>query len=86
MNIKWFKTESTIRPKEIDTLSSPTTVYLRKNIQEIEREDFNEQKTIIYKYDEAALTFTEYQTYLIEKQKSEIDYIAMMSDIDLEVV
>ena len=84
MNIKWFKTESTIRPQEIDTLSSPTTVYLRKNIQEIEKKDFNEQKTIIYEYDEAALTITEYQIYLIEKQNSEIDYIAIMSGIDLE--
>ena len=84
MNIKWFKTESTIRPQEIDTLSSPTTVYLRKNIQEIEKKDFNEQKTIIYEYDEAALTITEYQIYLIEKQNSEIDYITMMSGIDLE--
>ena len=84
MNIKWIKSESTIRPQEIDTLSSPTTVYLRKNIQEIEKKDFNEQKTIIYEYDEAALTITEYQIYLIEKQNSEIDYIAIMSGIDLE--
>ena len=84
MNIKWIKSESTIRPQEIDTLSSPTTVYLRKNIQEIEKKDFNEQKTIIYEYDEAALTITEYQIYLIEKQNSEIDYITMMSGIDLE--
>ena len=38
----------------------------------------------MYEYLEATFTPIQYQSYLAEKQRSDIDYIAMMSDIDLE--
>ena len=98
MKMNYVKSESTIKPELIDTTSSKTTVYIRKNIIEKERID-NERidnetgdSTTYYEYDEAKLTKEEYQEYLkeleiidIKKQRADIDYIALMSGIDLEV-
>jgi len=84
MNAKWSNSESTIRPAEVDTQSSPTTVYLRKDIREVVREDTEGNTVNMYEYLEAAFTPIEYQAYVAEKQRSDIDYLAMMSDIDLE--
>ena len=88
MKMNYVKSESTIKPELIDTTSSKTTVYIRKNIIEKETGD----STTFYEYDEAKLTKEEYQEYLkeleiidIQKQRADIDYIALMSGIDLEV-
>ena len=93
MKMNYAKSESTIKPELIDTTSSKTTVYLRKNIIEKERMDKETGDfTTCYEYDEAKLTKEEYQEYLkeleiidIQKQRADIDYIALMSGIDLEV-
>ena len=93
MKMNYVKSESTIKPELIDTTSSKTTVYIRKNIIEKERIDKETgDYTTYYEYDEAKLTKEEYQEYLkeleiidIQKQRADIDYIALMSGIDLEV-
>ena len=93
MKMNYVKSESTIKPELIDTTSSKTTVYLRKNIIEKERVDEETgESTPYYEYDETKLTKKEYQEYLkeleiidIQKQRADIDYIALMSGIDLEV-
>lgn len=92
MKINYVKSRSSIKPELIDTTSSKSTVYLRKNIVEVERNDMNDDtSTTFYEYDEAKLTKEEYQEYLkeleiidIQKQRADIDYIALMSGIDLE--
>ena len=38
MKISYYKAHSTERPQEIDTTTSASGVYLRKNIQQIEQE------------------------------------------------
>ena len=88
MKMNYVKSESTIKPELIDTTSSKTTVYIRKNIIEKETGD----STTYYEHDEAKLTKEEYKEYLkeleiidIQKQRADIDYIALMSGIDLEV-
>ena len=91
--MNYTKSESTIKPELVDTSSSKTTVYLRKNIIEKERVDEETgESTPYYEYDEAKLTKEEYKEYLkeseiidIQKQRADIDYIALMSGIDLEV-
>ena len=93
MKTNYTKSESTIKPELVDTTSSKTTVYLRKNI--IEKERMNEEtgeSTPYYEYDEAKLTKEEYQEYLkeleivdIHRQRADIDYIALMCGVDLEV-
>ena len=93
MKMNYTKSESTIKPELVDTSSSKTTVYIRKNIIEKERVDEETgESTLYYEYDEAKLTKEEYQEYLkeleiidIQKQRADIDYIALMSGIDLEV-
>ena len=93
MKMNYVKSESTIKPELIDTTSSKTTAYLRKNIIEKERMDKETgDSTTFYEYDEVKLTKEEYQEYLkeleiidIQKQRADIDYIALMSGIDLEV-
>ena len=93
MKLNYIKSESTIKPDLVDTTSSKTSVYLRQNVTEtevtIEGGDTTYTK---YEYEEAKLTKQEYQEYLkeleiidIQKQRADIDYIALMSGIDLEV-
>ena len=93
MKLNYVKSSSSVKPDLIDTTSSKTTVYIRKNIIEKERMDKETgDYTTYYEYDEAKLTKEEYQEYLkeleiidIQKQRADIDYIALMSGIDLEV-
>ena len=93
MKMNYAKSKSTIKPELIDTTSSKTTVYIRQNIVEnIKTDEMTGEKTVFYEYDEAKLTKEEYQEYLkeleiidIQKQRADIDYIALMSGIDLEV-
>ena len=93
MKLNYIKSQSSIKPDLIDTSSSKTTVYLRQNIVEIKRTDeMSNEEITFYEYEEAKLTKAEYQEYLkeleiidIQKQRADIDYIALMSGIDLEV-
>ena len=89
MVLNYTKSQSSIKPELIDTTSSKATVYLRKNIIEINKDD--ESSTTFYEYEEAKLTKKEYDQYLkelsiidIQKQRADIDYIALMTGIDLE--
>ena len=91
MILNYTKSQSSIKPELIDTTSSKTTVYLRKNIIEINKDD--ESSTTFYEYEEAKLTKKEYDQYLkelsiidIQQQRADIDYIALMTDVDLEEV
>ena len=93
MKLNYIKSQSSVKPDLVDTTSSKTTAYIRKNIIEKERMDKETgDSTTYYEYDEAKLTKEEYQEYLkeleiidIQKQRADIDYIALMSGIDLEV-
>ena len=74
-------------PREIDTVSSETVVYLRKNIERVEKEDRETGKTVaLWNYDEAEITPEGYAAYIGELANAKADYIAMMSDIDMEEV
>lgn len=93
IDLKWYKSESATKPYLIDKNISQKYVYLRKNIEEIERKyEMLEETYISYIYDEAIVTKEEYALYEeylktidLEKIRADIDYIALMSDIDLEV-
>lgn len=65
MRITWKQVTGSqqSKPSEIDTISSPSTVYLRRNIEKTEIT--NDDETIsVWKYDEAQLTREEYEGYL----------------------
>ena len=87
MKLNYVKSSSSVKPDLVDTTSSKTTVYIRQNIVEnIKTDKMSGEKTIFYEYEEAKLTKAEYQEYLkeleiidIQKQRADIDYIALMS-------
>ena len=93
MILNYVKSQSSIKPILVDTTSSKIVVYLRQNIVEkIKTDEMSGEETVFYEYEEAKLTKEEYQEYLkeleiidIQKQRADIDYIALMSGIDLEV-
>ena len=93
MKLNYIKSQSSVKTDLVDTTSSKTTVYLRQNIVEnIKTDEMSGKETVFYEYEEAKLTKAEYQEYLkeleiidIQKQRADIDYIALMSGIDLEV-
>ena len=93
MKLEFYKSSSSVKPELIDTTSSKVVVYLRQNIIENKKTDeMSGEETVFYEYEEAKLTKAEYQKYMkeleiidIQKQRADIDYIALMSGIDLEV-
>lgn len=72
MRIEWYKSESTVKPKEVDYESSPTTVYLHRKIKSEEREGVT-----WFTYEEAKLTPAEYTVYAAEQTRE--DNLAIMS-------
>ena len=92
MKLNYIKSQSSVKPDLIDTTSSKVVVYLRQNIVEnIKTDEMSGEETVFYEYEEAKLTKEEYQEYIkeleiidIQKQRADIDYIALMSGIDLE--
>lgn len=69
------------RPQEVDKISSPTTVYLRRNIEQIERttEEINGKTQTLteWQYEEKEISVAEYEQMLliyqiIEKRTEEI--------------
>lgn len=93
MTINYKKAQSDIKPDLIDDTSSATVVYVRKNIvAETKTNEVDGATSTTYTYDEAKLTKDEYERYLselnvrdIQQQRADIDYIALMLGIDLEV-
>lgn len=82
------------RPMEVDETSSRTTVYLRRNIEEVPNidTDGNPSEGTHWRYEEAQLTREEYKIYseLMEESKkiqedfqSQIDYISIMTDVEM---
>jgi hypothetical protein len=53
MTLNYYPSESDTRPAELDTVSSPTTVYFRRNIEAVEIPDEGLISRTIYKYEEA---------------------------------
>ena len=89
MKLNYIKSQSSVKPDLVDTVSSKTTVYLRQNIVEnIKTDEMSGKETVFYEYEEAKLTKAEYQEYLkeleitdIQQQRADIDYIMLMTGI-----
>lgn len=80
MELKYRKSQSSIKPELLDTTSSKTSVYLRKDIVEKTVTDMDGNETIMYEYDEAVLSNAEYEDY--KKDLDVIDIQKLRSDID----
>ena len=92
MVLNYYRAQSGIYPENLDTTSSKSVVYIRKNIQAVEKQnESNGEFYTVYEYDEAKVSKEFYaqhkdeiQMEFINKQRADIDYIALMSGIDLE--
>lgn len=81
----WYKGESSVYPTLVDYTSSKKWVYVRRNIEECEREYDDGIKEKFYKWEEMKIRKEDYPIYQLEvKNAANIDYIAMMNDIDLD--
>lgn len=47
-------------PAEVDAASSPTTVYLRRNVKQITQTDENGESVQMWEYEEREMTVAEY--------------------------
>lgn len=81
---EWIKSESTVKPLELDTVSSEFTVYLRENIVEEEREDESGNKYTMFVYDECQIPKQDWIVEQTEQNTADTQYIAIMTGIDLE--
>lgn len=54
--------ESTVKPVEVE--KGKRTVFLRKDIREVTRVDYNGDEYSIWTYQEAKMTYDEFDTYL----------------------
>ena len=94
MKLNYIKSQSKNYPDLVDNTSSKTFVYLRKNVIELTIHDIELGKNVTsFEYEEVKLTKEEYQQYLkeleiidIQQQRADIDYIALMTGVDLEEV
>lgn len=61
--MEWLKREGTQleRPEDIDAISSPTTIYHRRNQKQSEEQDEDGQKIIKWIYEEAEQSREEYE-------------------------
>lgn len=85
VNLNYYPSESDVMPEELDTSSSPTTVYLRKNIRTEERKDPETGETrTVFVYDEAKMPRLEYVDYLSGKTQADVEYLFMMGGFDYE--
>ena len=63
MELVYHKSHSSEYPELVDTTSSKTSVYLRKNVQPYEIDVPEGDKITGYEYDECILTKDEYSLY-----------------------
>lgn len=82
MTLNYYPSESNTRPAELDTVSSPTTVYFRRNIEAVEVPDEGLASHTVYKYEEAKVPKIEYVEWLAEKNQADLEYLYMMTEVD----
>lgn len=82
MTLNYYPSESDTLPAELDTVSSPTTVYFRRNIEEVEIPDEGLNSRTVYKYEEAKVPKIEYIEWLAEKNQADLEYLYMMTEVD----
>ncbi len=85
MTLSYKKSESTTPPPLIDVASSQKVVYIRKNVEKKQRTDELTGETFTYyEYMEAKVPKTEYEKHLLEQVRADVDYLALMTGVDLE--
>lgn len=84
----WIKVQGsqTTRPAEIDTTSSSVTVYQRRNIERITVKCEDGSTAELWQYEERQMTREEYFMMQIEQNYANIDYLSMMTNINIPII
>lgn len=85
--MNWYYAEGRDKPLVTDEMSSKKWIYVRRNIEEFAREDETDPtiKEKFYHWEEIKIRKEDYPIYQQEQANvANIDYIAMMNDIDLD--
>lgn len=89
MSYTYKQSMSLTEPEVVDSTSSNSIVYIRRNI--VHHDVIDEENPEYWEYEEAQLTREEYEKYLKEisipklmQMRADIDYLAIMNGIDLE--
>lgn len=81
----WITAEATFEPDAVDTTTSKVYNYVRRNIREEQRKDEEGNSYTVWVYEEMRVAKGEWELYKsVERNTANIDYIAMMSDIEIE--
>ncbi len=72
------------KPGEFDLTSSASVVYQRRNVSRVEVEDMDGSKHEVWQYEEREMTRDEYLVVRDMDLLSKIEYVAMMTDVDME--
>lgn len=67
-NLVYKTVEADSIPEPVDCTSSPTTVYLNRNVHEVEKQD-EEGTHTVFRYEQAQITKDEYIAVLREQQE-----------------
>ena len=78
--MNWYRSESAVMPLEIDTESSNTYNYVRRNVEEVEREE-NGETIKMYTYEESKVLKADWGLYLdLTQAQADIDYLNMITE------
>lgn len=69
------------RPEEMDMKSSPTTVYLRKNIEKVEQKGRDGEIITSWTYEEKEMTVEEYRQMMLMKQVAKEEAIEIIKTV-----
>lgn len=81
---KLVKGSQSSEPLEVDTVSSPDTVYLRKDIEQItETDEVSGEEVTMWQYQEKSMSKEEYTQYqMIQEQTKEIKAYTTQDAVD----
>ena len=78
--MNWYKVESAVMPLDTDTTSSEVYNYIRRNIEEVEREENGETITM-YAYEEAKVLKEDWGLYVdLTQAQADIEYLNMITE------
>ena len=82
--MNWKRVQGSIYPPEVDTTSSKKYNYVTNNVTEVQVEQEEGDPVILYEYDQLKINKEDWGLYLLtEKNAANIDYVAMMTDVEL---
>lgn len=82
MELVWYESESSVSP-ELEEVT-PTTAYLRKDVEEITVEATETEEAYTkYVYQECKMSRQDYADYKHAQSEADISYVALMTGVDL---